>query len=73
MAEPPKIRSLRYGRHHTGSSTLISTFLLLGSRFECSKIIMGSPQHLDRKRNPEIRIGDRASFAEDRLHSFFGP
>jgi len=73
MAEPSKARSLCYGCHHTGSLTLVSTFLLLGSRFECSEIIMGSPQHFDRKRDPKIRIVDRASFAEDCFHSFFWP
>ena len=34
---------------------------------------MGHPQHLDRKCDSKVRIGDRASFAEDTLNSLLGP
>jgi len=47
--------------------------IFLRARLECSEIIMGHPKHLDRKCDSEVRIGDRASFAEDTLNSLFGP
>jgi hypothetical protein len=54
-------------------SALMSIPTFLRARLESSEIIMRHPKHLDRKCDSEVRIGDRASFAEDTLNSLLGP